>query len=64
MEKTVAKKATDLIANLPWGTHCCNFYKAKTDLLGILTPYFKAGLLNKTSFVCGSLQTPSKSKTP
>ncbi len=46
MEKTVARNPTDLIANLPWGTHCCNFYKAKADLLGILTPYFKAGLLN------------------
>ena len=46
MEKTVARKPTDLIANLPWGTHCCNFYKTKADLLGILTPYFKAGLLN------------------
>jgi signal transduction histidine kinase len=46
MKKTVARKPTDLIANLPWGTHCCNFYKAKADLLGILTPYFKAGLLN------------------
>lgn len=46
MEKTVAKKAADLVAHLPWGTHCCNFYKAKADLLAILAPYFKAGLLN------------------
>ena len=46
MEKMVARNPTDLIANLPWGTHCCNFYKVKADLLGILTPYFKAGLLN------------------
>jgi signal transduction histidine kinase len=46
MEKAVSKKAADLIFNVPWGTHCCNFYKAKTDLLDILAPYFKAGLLN------------------
>jgi hypothetical protein len=49
VEKTVPKKAVELIVNLPWGSHCCNFYKARTDLLDILTPYFKAGLLNNAA---------------
>jgi hypothetical protein len=31
----------------PWGTHFCNFYATKTDLVEILVPYFKAGLENK-----------------
>jgi signal transduction histidine kinase len=44
MKKAPPKEAADLIANLPWGTHCCNFYKAKTDLLDMLALYFKAGL--------------------
>ena len=46
LEKPVAKRAADLIVSVPWGTHCCNFYKTKPDLLDILVPYFKKGLLN------------------
>jgi signal transduction histidine kinase len=30
-----------------WGTHFCNFYATKTDLLEVLVSYFKAGLENK-----------------
>ncbi|HEX3036851.1 MAG TPA: MEDS domain-containing protein [Thermodesulfobacteriota bacterium] len=32
--------------NLEWGTHVCNFYKTKEDLIELLVPYFKAGLEN------------------
>jgi hypothetical protein len=35
-----------LIGDLPWGTHFCQFYKTKKDLLDTLVPYFKAGLEN------------------
>ena len=31
----------------PGGTHFCNFYATKTDLVEMLVPYFKAGLENK-----------------
>ncbi len=31
---------------VPWGTHFCQFYQTKTDLLDTLVPYFKAGLEN------------------
>jgi hypothetical protein len=31
----------------PWGTHFCNFYATKTDLVEVVVPYFKAGLENK-----------------
>jgi len=34
------------IGNVSWGTHLCQFYKTKEDLLDILVPYFKAGLEN------------------
>jgi signal transduction histidine kinase len=34
------------LGNVPWGTHVCQFYKTKDDLIDILVPYFKAGLEN------------------
>jgi len=36
----------DIIGSAPWGTHFCNFFDTKQDLLEILVPYFKAGLEN------------------
>ncbi|MDP3879496.1 MAG: MEDS domain-containing protein [Dehalococcoidales bacterium] len=35
-----------LVGDLPWGTHFCQFYTTKKDLLDTLVPYFKAGLEN------------------
>jgi hypothetical protein len=34
----------DIIGDAPWGTHFCNFFHSKQDLLETLVPYFKAGL--------------------
>jgi PAS domain S-box-containing protein len=36
----------EAIGDIPWGTHICNFYETKNDLLSILVSYFKAGLEN------------------
>ena len=36
----------DVIGGVPWGTHFCQFYSTKQDLVDILVPYFKAGLEN------------------
>jgi PAS domain S-box-containing protein len=36
----------DVVGYVPWGTHICQFYKTKEDLLDILIPFFKAGLEN------------------
>lgn len=36
----------EVIGELPWGSHFCNFFESKEDLLQILVPYFKAGLIN------------------
>ncbi len=33
-----------IVGDVPWGTHFCQFYKHKGDLIDILVPYFKAGL--------------------
>ena len=40
------KTAIDIIGDVPWGTHFCQFYQTKEDLIDILVPYFKAGLEN------------------
>lgn len=38
------KIGIDIIDDAPWGTHFCQFYQTKEDLIDILVPYFKAGL--------------------
>ena len=35
-----------IIGDVPWGTHFCQFYQDKQDLIDILVPYFRAGLEN------------------
>ena len=44
MEIKTRKTGIDIIGNVPWGTHFCQFYQTKKDLIDILVPYFKAGL--------------------
>ncbi|MHB0935434.1 MAG: PocR ligand-binding domain-containing protein [Armatimonadota bacterium] len=34
----------EVIGDVPWGTHFCQFYQHEQDLIDILVPYFKAGL--------------------
>jgi excisionase family DNA binding protein len=34
----------DCVGPIPWGTHICQFYQSKSDLVDILVPYFKKGL--------------------
>jgi PAS domain S-box-containing protein len=36
----------EVLGDLSWGSHFCNFFESKEDLLQILIPYFKAGLQN------------------
>lgn len=40
----IRQTGIDIIGNVPWGTHFCQFYQTKEDLIDILVPYFKAGL--------------------
>lgn len=44
MEDELRNSGIDVIDGVPWGTHFCQFYKTKQDLIDILVPYFKAGL--------------------
>jgi PAS domain S-box-containing protein len=46
MGDTIRYSGIDIIGNVPWGTHCCQFYQTKEDLLSVLVPYFTAGLQN------------------
>jgi signal transduction histidine kinase len=38
--------AIPAIGKAPWGTHFCQFYDSKQDLLDTLVPFFRAGLEN------------------
>lgn len=40
------KSGIEIIGQVPWGTHFCQFYQTKQDLLDILIPYFTEGLRN------------------
>ncbi|KKG09768.1 hypothetical protein EO98_17345 [Methanosarcina sp. 2.H.T.1A.6] len=46
MGKSLRTSVIDNIRDIPWGTHFCQFYQTKEDLIDILVPYFKAGLKN------------------
>ncbi|MCJ7742973.1 MAG: DNA repair protein RadC [Dehalococcoidales bacterium] len=46
MKKKARRMGIDVIDAVPWGTHICQFYDTKQDLVDILIPYFKAGLEN------------------
>lgn len=46
MDKSARKTGLCMIGDVPWGTHFCQFYSTREDLLDILVPYFKAGLDN------------------
>ncbi|HII79201.1 MAG TPA: PAS domain S-box protein [Methanosarcina sp.] len=46
MRERLRKSGIDIIGDVPWGTHFCQFYQTREDLIDILVPYFKAGLEN------------------
>lgn len=46
MGSKIRKTGIEAVGDTPWGTHLCQFYQTKEDLLEILVPYFKAGLEN------------------
>ena len=46
MGAQVRKTAIDIVGDVPWGTHFCQFYQTREDLIDTLVPYFKAGLEN------------------
>jgi len=46
MGDKMRKSGIDVVGEIPWGTHFCQLYRTKNDLLDVLIPYFKSGLEN------------------
>jgi len=46
MAIALSKTGISVVGDMPWGTHFCQFFETKEDLLDILIPYFKTGLEN------------------
>ena len=44
MESVMRQTGIDVIGDVPWGTHFCQFYESSQDLIETLVPYFKEGL--------------------
>jgi len=45
-EEQMRRTGIDVIGDAPWGTHLCQFYQSKQDLIDILVPYFQQGLVD------------------
>lgn len=45
-EEVTRNSGIGAIGNINWGTHFCQFYNTKQDLVDIIIPYLKAGLEN------------------
>ena len=45
-EASMRESGIGLLGRIPWGTHVCQFYESRQDLIDILIPYIKAGLEN------------------
>jgi len=46
LARELRKSGIDIIGEVPWGAHFCQFFETGQDLLDILIPYFRAGLGN------------------
>ncbi len=49
MENKLRNSGIDIIGDISWGKHFCQFYQMKEDLIEILVPYFTAGLKSNES---------------
>ncbi len=45
-EGELRRSGIPCVGDVPWGAHICHVYAGKADLLEILTPYFREGLLS------------------
>ena len=44
MEAIQRHSGIEVVGDVPWGTHFCQFYETGQDLIEILVPYFHEGL--------------------
>ncbi len=40
----VRDSGIEFVGELPWGSHFCQFYRTREDMVEIVVPYFRAGL--------------------
>ena len=64
MGEKLRESGIDFIGEISWGTHFCQFYRTKQDLMEIVVPYFKAGLENSEAcvWVTADLQESKEAK--
>src|SRR5262245_36096219 len=46
MADSLRKSGIEVLGDIPWGSHFCQFYETPQDLLDTESSYFKAGLQN------------------
>jgi hypothetical protein len=46
MKNNIRNSGIGVVGNIPWGTHFCQFYQTKKELIEGIVPYFRAGLEN------------------
>ncbi|MEW6719969.1 MAG: histidine kinase dimerization/phosphoacceptor domain -containing protein [Thermodesulfobacteriota bacterium] len=51
VDNTLRESGIPSVGSLPWGSHFCQFYRTKKDLVDVLVPFFIAGLENNESCV-------------
>lgn len=44
--REMRRSGVDCLGDLPWGSHVCQLYRSSADLLEVLVPYFREGLLS------------------
>jgi hypothetical protein len=44
MDSAMRRTGIDVIGDVPWGAHFCQFYETGQDLIDVLVTYFKEGL--------------------
>ena len=42
--RAMRRSGIDVVGEVPWGTHFCQFYQTSEDLIETLVPYFREGL--------------------
>jgi hypothetical protein len=46
MKEKLRKTGIDVLGEIPWGSHLCQFHETKEDLYQLLVSFFKAGIEN------------------
>ena len=46
MKEKLSNSGIDAVGNISWGTHFCQFYQTKQELMDVVIPYIAAGLEN------------------